>query len=176
MYARILVPVDGSDASRCAVVQACRLAVICASTIRLIHVVDAMCYSNGTRISTADGNHLVPAMRRAGRTMLSAAGKVARRHGAAAEGALIQVVSCPVADAIVAEARRWMADVIVMGAHGYRCVEFPMIGSEAASVLRRAGVPIILVRPDAPGEAARAQNGRGDHAGRCGRRLSRMIK
>jgi nucleotide-binding universal stress UspA family protein len=50
------------------------------------------------------------------------------------------------ADLIVAQAREWPADLIVMGTHGRRGLLRVALGSDAEQVLRAATVPVLLVR------------------------------
>jgi nucleotide-binding universal stress UspA family protein len=57
-----------------------------------------------------------------------------------------------VADVILNEARKWRADVIVMGTHGRRGISRTLLGSDAEAVVRSATAPVLLVR----GKAAAA--------------------
>jgi nucleotide-binding universal stress UspA family protein len=50
---------------------------------------------------------------------------------------------------ILAESARWGADLIVMGTHGRHGLAHLILGSVAEGVLRRATVPVLLVRPAA---------------------------
>jgi nucleotide-binding universal stress UspA family protein len=49
-------------------------------------------------------------------------------------------------DVILDQARRVMADLIVMGTNGRRGVERLVLGSVAESVVRRAGCPVLIVK------------------------------
>lgn len=55
-----------------------------------------------------------------------------------------------VADVIVREARKWKADLIVMGTHGRRGIGRVVLGSDAEAVLREARVPVLLLRAPDP--------------------------
>jgi nucleotide-binding universal stress UspA family protein len=59
---------------------------------------------------------------------------------------LVETLAGPAADAIVAEAKKWKADLIVMGTHGRRGVRRLVMGSDAEQVLRETPVPVLLVR------------------------------
>ena len=50
-----------------------------------------------------------------------------------------------VADAIVREAERWHADLLILGTHGRKGVRRLLIGSVAEQVLRQAHRPVMLV-------------------------------
>ena len=52
-----------------------------------------------------------------------------------------------VGDAIRAEARRWDAQLIVLGSHGRSGVGNLMLGSVAEAVARASGVPVLIVHP-----------------------------
>jgi len=63
-----------------------------------------------------------------------------------------------VADVIVGQAKKWRADLIVIGTHGRRGVNRWMPVSDAEQVVRMTPVPVLLVRCDdiAAGPAATA--------------------
>jgi nucleotide-binding universal stress UspA family protein len=50
------------------------------------------------------------------------------------------------ADTIVARAKEWSADLIVMGTHGRGAIGSLLLGSVAQKVLQRASVPVMLVK------------------------------
>jgi nucleotide-binding universal stress UspA family protein len=50
------------------------------------------------------------------------------------------------ADTIVARAKEWSADLIVMGTHGRGAIGSLLLGSVAQKVLQRAAVPVLLVK------------------------------
>jgi nucleotide-binding universal stress UspA family protein len=50
---------------------------------------------------------------------------------------------------IVAQAKEWPADLIVMGTHGRRGIRRLALGSDAEQVIRGSPAPVLLVR-DAP--------------------------
>jgi nucleotide-binding universal stress UspA family protein len=51
-----------------------------------------------------------------------------------------------ICDLVVAQARQWPAELIVIGTHGRRGVGRLLLGSDAEQVLRLAPVPVLLVR------------------------------
>lgn len=57
-----------------------------------------------------------------------------------------QIVEGSPADAIVAEAERWSADLIVLGSHGYGRVRRVVLGSVAGAVVARAPCSVQVVR------------------------------
>ena len=53
------------------------------------------------------------------------------------------------ADQILAAAREWEADVIVIGTHGRSGVSRLVLGSTAESVVRHASCPVLVIKPRA---------------------------
>jgi len=49
-------------------------------------------------------------------------------------------------DVIVGQARKFRADLIVMGTHGRRGVRRMVLGSAAEGVVRESPVPVLLIR------------------------------
>ena len=147
MYSRILVPVDGSATSLLGLKHAIGLATDEHAQLRLLNVVDesilipaVYAYPSG---DTAD---LIDSLRVSGRKALAAAAARAAKRGVDAERAQLESHLQPVSDAILAEARKWQADLIVMGTHGRRGLNRLMLGSDAERLLRESPVPVLLVR------------------------------
>jgi K+-sensing histidine kinase KdpD len=51
-----------------------------------------------------------------------------------------------IADAILSQARKAKADLIVIGTHGRRGLSRVLMGSDAEAVVRESRVPVLLVR------------------------------
>ena len=49
---------------------------------------------------------------------------------------------------VTAQAASWGAELIVLGTHGRRGVGRLFMGSDAENIVRRATVPVLLVRSD----------------------------
>jgi nucleotide-binding universal stress UspA family protein len=141
MYKRILVPVDGTPQSTAALQEALKFAGACGSALRLVYVCEALSYT------LAEGPiDLADAVRRQGQQVLDEAVAKAREAGVSAERALIEAGDQRVAAVIAEEAVRSGSDLIMMGTHGRRGFEHFMLGSVAEGVLRRATVPVLLLR------------------------------
>jgi nucleotide-binding universal stress UspA family protein len=152
-YKRILVPVDGSTTSKTGLEEALKLARDKGSRLRLLHIID-----DTVAFSTPDGagaNYVLDALRKSGRDVLAAAADRARRAKLEAETDLVENFTGRVADAIVEQARRWRADLIVMGTHGRRGFDRLLIGSNAELVVRHSPVPVLLIPGSAQGGARR---------------------
>jgi len=145
MYRRILVPVDGSKTAALGLREAIRLAKEGRSKVRLVHVVDEHGII-GVVEAGADIAAFMRALVRSGRAVLDRSQQTAKKLGVDAEKALRESVAGRAADEILAEAKKWRADLIVMGTHGRRGVSRLVIGSNAELVARLANVPVLLVR------------------------------
>jgi len=145
IYKRILVPVDGSPTSAAGLNEALRLAKNQKARVRLIHIVDEV-----PIFSSAEGGlniePVVESLKSGGKRILARAEKLAAARGAKAETELFENATSRVADVLVARAKRWRADLIVMGTHGRRGVNRLMLGSDAELVVRNSPVPVLLVR------------------------------
>jgi nucleotide-binding universal stress UspA family protein len=151
-YKRILVPVDGSPTSNSGLDEALRLARAGGSKIRLLHIIDDTLAFNSP--DGAGVNYVLDALRGSARQALKDAGDRVRRAKLEAESGLVENFTGRVADAIVEQAKRWRADVIVMGTHGRRGFDRLLIGSNAELVVRHSHIPVLLV-PAGPAKARR---------------------
>jgi nucleotide-binding universal stress UspA family protein len=153
MTQRILVPVDGSSTSNRGLAEAIKIAKRQKARLCLLHVVDERALTLAPEMDGAYADRLLTLMRESGRKVLAKAEAAARRHGLKPAVVLTESITRPVADAIVAQARKCGADLIVLGTHGRRGVSRLVMGSDAEGVVRTATVPVLLVR--APGRKAR---------------------
>jgi nucleotide-binding universal stress UspA family protein len=154
MYQRILVPVDGSATSNCGIDEAIRLAKMAGGRLRLVHVVDGLVLSTGLELASCD---VIGILTEAGAETLSAAKAKVEASGIAVDTFLSEAFNERVCDVVVAQARQWNADLIVIGTHGRRGVGRLLIGSDAEQIVRTAPVPVLVVRPaaEASGTAGR---------------------
>jgi nucleotide-binding universal stress UspA family protein len=146
MYQRILVPVDGSATSNCGIDEAIRLAKMAGGRLRLVHVVDGLVLSTGLELASCD---VIGILTEAGAETLSAAKAKVEASGIAVDTFLSEAFNERVCDVVVAQARQWNADLIVIGTHGRRGVSRAMLGSDAENVARSSPVPVLLVRQTA---------------------------
>jgi len=148
MYERILVPVDGSHTSTLGLQQAVKIASEHGAQIRVISIVDEFVVAMHFEGALYAGD-LMDALRSAAKRAIDNAMKLMGRHGVRADSALLETTGHGVSDAIVREARKWKADLIVMGTHGRRGFDRMVLGSDAEAVLRTSPIPVLMVRsPD----------------------------
>ena len=141
MYQLILIPVDGSEASRAALEEALKLAREQRARVRLIYVCEPI-----RHIVLEGVIDLTAAVRREGERVLNEAVERARAAGVEATSALIDAGTRRIAAVIVEDAAAEKADLIAMGTHGRQGVEHLLLGSVAEGVARRASVPLLLIR------------------------------
>jgi len=116
VYKRILVPVDGSSTSTAGLSEALRLAKNQSAKLKLIHIVDELMIFN----SAEAGLNIEPvleSMKRGGKRILDRAAKLAAARGIRPETELRENAAGRVAEVLIAQAKRWRADLIVMGVH-----------------------------------------------------------
>src|SRR5450432_2305988 len=108
MYAKILVPVDGSETSTLGLNEAIKIAKAQGSQLRLVHIVNEFIldytYSPGLYAA-----NLIESLVKAGRSVLDVAEGAAQRQGVKAEKILLESIGGVAADLIVAQATEWQA-------------------------------------------------------------------
>lgn len=159
MYRRILVPLDGSEASKRGLEEALELAQEPQCAVRLLHVVDELIIMPSPE-AVYDATDMVKWMREAGEEILRAGADAARNHGVDAEIELFECLGGRAADIIIERAKHWGADLIVLGTHGRRGLRRLVMGSDAEEVVRRSPVPVLLVRASSQESTAHVAGGR----------------
>ena len=150
MYKKILVPIDGSTSSKLGLDEAIRLAKHHKARVRLIHVVDVFIVTP-TLESGPYVDDIQKSFREDGRRLLEKAEALVRKHGITVDSVMSEIVGAHAAEIIVEQARKWRADIVVIGTHGRRGVLRLVMGSDAEEVVRTSPVPVLLVRPKRTG-------------------------
>ena len=145
MYKKILVAVDGSDASTLGLNEAIKFARLHGSELLLVHVVNEfVMLSAETPLVHVD--RLIDALRAEGKAVLDRAERTVREQGLVPQTVLLESIGGPAADWIVEQAKQWHAELIVMGTHGRRGLRRLALGSDAELVVRSSPVPVLLIR------------------------------
>jgi nucleotide-binding universal stress UspA family protein len=143
MYHRILIPIDGSACSDAALAHGLRLAKEQGAEVKIMHALDTQAlYLLYEGLYVED---IAERWRREGKAFVDRAAAQARESGVSAATALLEETG-RIADVIVAEAKRWSADLIVMGTHGRHGFDHLLLGSAAEGVVRTTPVPVLLIR------------------------------
>jgi nucleotide-binding universal stress UspA family protein len=145
MYSKILVPVDGSTTALNGLAEALKLAKALQARIKLIHVANEF-IADPSFAPSVYYERLIESMRANGKEVLAKAQAMAKEHDTEVEVELFETIGARAANCIVAAAKQWQADLIVMGTHGRRGFKRLALGSDAEFVLRSAPVPVLMVR------------------------------
>ena len=140
-YKRILVPIDGSPTSKRGLREAIGFAKAQKARLQLVHVVDVAGLEGGPAVTD-----LAAALKERGRHLLEGAAARVRKNGLACDTVLLETLVGPAAEPIVRQARKWRADLIVIGTHGRRGLKRLVMGSDAEQIVRTAPAPVLLVR------------------------------
>lgn len=143
-FQRILVPVDGSETARKALVTATQIARDDAAQIQIAFALDELAYIGGHEYS---GN-LVEFARENAAKVLSDSMAIAQAAGVPAQTKLLDAPGKRLGDAVAQEARGWKADLIVVGTHGRRGIGRVLLGSGAEQIIRMAPIPVLVIRAD----------------------------
>jgi nucleotide-binding universal stress UspA family protein len=159
MFNRILVAIDGSSTSNHGLDVALGVAKDLQAELVALHVVDEMLVARGIAFTEYAPpeyfDRMLDDVRNAGRKVLAKAQAKAAKCGRSVKTALVETRGQGVAQAILEQARKLHADLIVMGTHGRRGLSRLVMGSDAEVVLREARVPVLLVRSPATARASR---------------------
>ena len=145
MYQRILVPVDGSHTSTLGLQEAISIALDQRARLKLISVIDELIIAQNFE-GLINAGELIDALRDSGNKAIKNALALVHKHDLKVEATTFETVGDRVADIIVREAKKWKADLIVMGTHGRRGFNRMVLGSDAEGVLRHSPVPVLMVR------------------------------
>jgi nucleotide-binding universal stress UspA family protein len=151
-FQRILVPVDGSAPSLRGLDKAAELARVLQARIFLLNVTEPQPLTV-TPEALAYSPQLIDELHQAGRDILADAAVRVQALGVDCERSQCDALGPGVPAAIVAEAARVNADLIVMGTHGRSGLRRALLGSAAESIVREATIPVMLVH--APEAAAK---------------------
>ena len=146
MYKNILVAIDDSETSRCALDEAINIARATNAKLHIVHVADEVLLGMHQRTVSTKLNldHAMAAIRSAGVTILEDARAAA--SGIEAETILLETMKRRVSEVLVDKSRELGCDLIVIGRHGQRGLARLILGSVAEQVAKMADASVLLVR------------------------------
>lgn len=151
LYDRILVPTDGSAASRPAIDHAVDLAAVHDATIHAVFVVNLSSLSGVPTEGSWEG--VSTALEREGEEALDLVGKAAADREVPVER--VRLEGRP-SQQIVTYAREVDCDLVVMGTHGRGGLNRLLLGSVAERVVRSSTVPVLTVQDTDPMDEGQA--------------------
>jgi nucleotide-binding universal stress UspA family protein len=104
-------------------------------------------------------DEFLKALREDGRKLLAKAETRVRQRHVKADTVLLESLGNRVADLIIKQAKKWRADVVVLGTHGRRGLSRMLMGSDAEMVVREAPIPVLLVRSPLRARKRRTRRG-----------------
>jgi len=149
MYKRILVPVDASAASALGLLEAVRFAKDQRARLRIVHIVDESVLIQYPESVDISGKMLDTFVDEGEKTLRDAVA-LARRHRIKPEHVLYKTMVGTITDVILKEAKKWRADIIVMGTHKQGKVEHFFLGSDAETIARSTRLPVLLIHGAPP--------------------------
>jgi len=141
---KILIPVDGSEASLAAHRLALETARAFGAEIVLLYVVDSSALDEICRLSGRERPHLLHEMQESGMKLLTSLSQQARQMGLAAQ---IDIHTGIPDEVIMDEAERHQAGLIVMGKIGRKRHRRSLLGSVTERILEAADIPVLVVSP-----------------------------
>ncbi|MGB8248807.1 MAG: universal stress protein [Azonexus sp.] len=146
MYRNILVAIDDSETSRCALDEAINITRATAAKLHIVHVADEVLLGMHQRTvsTTLNLDHAMAAIRGAGAKILQDARAAA--SGIDAETILLETMKRRVSEVLVDKSRELGCDLIVIGRHGQRGLARLILGSVAEQVAKIADASVLLVR------------------------------
>lgn len=147
MYKKILVAIDDSETSQCALNEAVHIARTSNARLYITHVADEtllnMHHHVFAHMADAD-NNAVATLTKAGQELLDRGMKTAT--GLNAESVLLHASNRRVSETIAEKASELGVDLIVIGRHGQRGLARLILGSVAEQVAKIAAPSVLLVR------------------------------
>jgi nucleotide-binding universal stress UspA family protein len=146
MYKKILVAIDDSETSRCALAEALHITKGSGAKLYVTHVADEtlMSMHGRTFTTTLNLDHAIAAIAEAGRNLLDEAMK--STAGVEAEPLLLEARNRRVSEAIAEKAKELGVDLIIVGRHGQRGLATLILGSVAEQLAKIADASVLLVR------------------------------
>ena len=144
---RVMVAVDDSDPGRWALAVGSNIAAAVGAEVVLVHVI------NPAVATSAEMPGMVAELR--GRLLRRADVMLAAARSAVPDGIQVERVvrQGDAGEEIVAAAREWEADVVVIGTRGRGRLATFLLGSTAETVVRQAHCPVVTVGHDPSGVA-----------------------
>ncbi|GAA0292263.1 universal stress protein [Halarchaeum salinum] len=137
-YENVLVPTDGSGGVQDSVTQALDIAERAGATVHALYVVDGSLRKRLGDVAFPDDE-----LRVTGENAVASIEGAAHRAGLDAE---TEIVEGDPAGEILSYVADNAIDLVVMGTHGREGASRAVLGSTTECVLRRADVPVLVVR------------------------------
>lgn len=146
MYQRILVAIDGSQAAQLALEQALNIAEVADSTVTAVFVAEHAAQMIDIGTGLLDESARTGASAEAALATLEDARAFFEQRGVRGVTRIVDAYGEDVVSVLSRVADTCEADLVVMGTHGRRGIGRLLLGSIAEAFVRRANMPVLLVR------------------------------
>ncbi|MFC7166461.1 universal stress protein [Halospeciosus flavus] len=146
MYDDVLVPTDGSEGVREAILEGVDLAELCDAAVHALYVVDERSTPD---LPDVEWQSVRSSLENEGEESVATVTGEAKRRGLDATS---DVRHGDPAETILTYADEQDVDAIVMGTHGRSGVSRYLLGSVTERVVRQATIPVVVVRIGEEGE------------------------
>lgn len=147
MYRKILVATDGSTLSKKAVRSAISLAGALSAELVALYVVPrypVSYFEGGVSVSSQEVARIERQWAEKGQAVVDAVREAAETQGVSARAIVSR--SDLVAESILATAKKFKCDLVVMASHGRKGLKRILLGSETQHVLTGSSVPVLVLR------------------------------
>ena len=147
MYQRILVATDGSTLSKKAVSSAIELAGLVGAELVALKVVPRYPHSyfdGSLPVSPQEMARIEKQWSEHGQSVVDAVKATALKKGVTTRA--VTARSDLVAEAVIAAAKKYKCDLIVMASHGRKGIKRLLLGSETQHVLTHSHIPVLVLR------------------------------
>ncbi|OCA91888.1 universal stress protein [Pseudobacillus wudalianchiensis] len=141
-YQNILVAVDGSEEAKTALIKAAKIAAEDKAQLIITHVIDMRYFA---RFQLYDDGSIITQAKTHGQELLEGYKEEAKQFGVEKVGTALEFGS-PRSEIPGAIAKKYEADLIVVGATGLNAIERALIGSVSEAIIRHAACDILVVR------------------------------
>lgn len=161
MFKKILLPTDGTELSRKAIIMGIEYAKSLGAAVVGFHAMrdiiipgyDLDIYA--AKLDLYGNKELMEMAHRTARNYLAYIADMAREKGVPCE--TFYAMSNTPYEAIIDAAKQWNCDLIFMASHGYKGISALLLGSETQKVLAHTSIPVLVYRDSVKVAPARDQ-------------------
>ncbi|REE21439.1 MULTISPECIES: universal stress protein [unclassified Paraburkholderia] len=146
MYKRILVAIDGSQAAQRALEEALKIAEAAQATVTAVFVAEHVAQMVDMSTGLLDEQARTTASAEAAMATLEDARALLQQRKVRGLTRIIDAYGEDIASVLCRVADECEADLLVVGTHGRHGIGRLLLGSVAEALLRRASVPVLVVR------------------------------
>ncbi|WP_150429088.1 universal stress protein [Dechloromonas sp. CZR5] len=146
MYKNIMVAIDDSETSRCALAEAKHIAKTSQAKLYIVHVVDEVLLNmhGHAMIDMGGAESAIANLLRAGQSLLDSAMKDIGDINA--EALLLEAQKRRISETLADKGKELNVDLIVIGRHGQRGLATLLLGSVAEQLAKISNASVLLVR------------------------------